>query len=307
MNLTQNIKRRLFGFLLLPLLSQLNGCSYHHLLPKGPDITVAAPIKQGKDSFVMNAYTHTDRKTVRVWTFKPDNWQQHDKVLFVMHGMSRNAENYLDAWIEIAKQQNTLLIAPEFHNKKFYKYTTNDYQDGNLYNFFGGKNPRNESAFQVIDNIIAHIDHHNPFNIEKYNMFGHSAGSQFVHRMVILAPDDRLKTAVAANAGVYTFPDERGSYPYNLPDRAVSLAEAFEHKLIILLGEKDNNANGGTLNESTLAMKQGPHRLARGQKFYRVSQQLAAQQGHQFNWQIKQVANVGHNKIAMIEAAAKFF
>ena len=142
------------------------------MLPKGPALTTAKAIGTGKDSFVINAYKNTDKKTIRVWTYKPRQWQQGDKVLFVMHGMGRNGEDYLNTWVSIAQQHSVLLIAPEFHNK-YFRYTTNDYQDGNLYDFFGRQNPKSEWAFQVIENIIEHINQNNPFDIDQYDMFGH--------------------------------------------------------------------------------------------------------------------------------------
>ncbi|TDF42197.1 hypothetical protein EYS14_05045 [Alteromonadaceae bacterium M269] len=288
------------------LLFILSGCSsYKYLLPKGPEITVPQEIPTGYNAFVMNAYKHSERKTIRVWTYKPSKWEEHNKVLFVMHGMGRNAKDYLDAWVDIAENKNLLLIAPEFHNK-FYRYTTNDYQDGNLLDFFGSENPKEEWAFQVIDNILEHINNTNPFTVNTYNIFGHSAGSQFVHRLVLLYPTDKIDIAIAANAGVYTFPDKTGKYPYYLPEDHQPLAQSFSKNLIILLGEKDNNNQGGVLNESKHAMIQGENRLERGNNFYKVGKNIADKQNLIFNWQLHQVPNVGHNKDLMIKAASEF-
>ena len=39
-----------------------------------------------------------------------------------------------------------------------------------------------------------------------YLLDGHSAGAQFVHRIVTLLPDARYSRAVAANAGLYIMP-----------------------------------------------------------------------------------------------------
>ena len=83
------------------------------------------------------------------------------------------------------EQHNVLVNAPKLHNK-YFRYTTNDYQDGNLFNLFGSANPVEEWAFRVVENVIDYINQHNPLlNITNYDIFGHSAGSQFVHRMVI--------------------------------------------------------------------------------------------------------------------------
>jgi len=283
----------------------ITGCSsYKYLLPVGPDLTQVRAIKFGTSYFVMNAYKHSDRKTIRVWSHMPDSWEDGDKVLFVMHGMSRNAKAYLDQWKQIAEQKNILVIAPEFHSK-FYKITTNDYQDGNLYDFFGKENPKEEWAFQVIDNIVEHINEKNSFEINRFDIFGHSAGSQFVHRMVMLYPNSRINKAIAANAGVYTFPSAKGDYPYNLPSQHPPLSGAFSKQLIILLGENDVSSSSGFLDQSTLAMKQGKNRLERGKHFFNVSENIAADRGYEFNWQVKIVPDTGHNKNKMIKAAAE--
>jgi hypothetical protein len=46
---------------------------------------------------------------------------------------------------EIAQKKNVLMVTPEFKNK-FAKYITKDYQEGNLFSFFGTKNPKEEWA-----------------------------------------------------------------------------------------------------------------------------------------------------------------
>jgi len=39
-----------------------------------------------KDSFVMYAFKQSERKSIKVWTYKPQNWKNGDKIIFVMHG-----------------------------------------------------------------------------------------------------------------------------------------------------------------------------------------------------------------------------
>ena len=46
-----------------------------------------------------------------------------------------------------------------------------------------------------------------------YALYGHSAGGQFVHRYVAFADAPRMESAVAANSGWYTMPDD-GAFPY---------------------------------------------------------------------------------------------
>lgn len=280
------------------------GYLYLYVLPTGPERTEARPFPDGKDSFVIDAYTHTARKTIRVWTYKPQQWTPEDPVLFVMHGMGRNAESYLDAWTEIAEQKSLMLVAPEF-DSRFSRFVTNDYQEGNLKSYFGRPNPESEWAFTVVENIFDHVNAVNGLSLGGYDLFGHSAGGQFVQRMIALKPESRIRKAIAANAGSYTFLDDTVPYPYGLGSVNHNLGNSFDKQLVVLLGELDNNAEQGRLDQTERAMKQGAHRLERGTNFFQTSRTAAEKQGGDFNWSLQVVPDVGHNYKRMSEAAAK--
>lgn len=307
-NTLKRLKNVFLTVILILGFSSISGYIYLYKLPKGPAITEVQVLKNGRDSFVIFAYQNSERKSIKVWTYKPEYWENKDKIVFVMHGGGRNADDYLDAWKEIADENNFLVIAPAFENK-FSKYTTNDYQEGNLFTFFGTSNPKEEWAFQVIENIFNHLQATNNITNETYDIFGHSAGGQFVHRMIMLMPEARIKNAIAANAGFYTLPVENLEYPYglkNTPVKEKSVKEAFRKRLIVLLGENDNDPDLGTFRETALAMQQGQHRLERGSNFYKTAKHLASEKTWDFNWQIDTVANVGHNYRKMSSRAVKY-
>lgn len=287
------------------LLLAVLGYVYLYVLPKGPEITATSTIKEGVDSFVMYAYKDSERKSIKVWTYKPEHWQDQDNIVFVMHGGGRNADDYLNAWVDLSNENNLLIIAPEFENK-FSKYTTNDYQEGNLFTFFGTKNPESEHAYTVIENIFDHIKTVNNITNEQYDIFGHSAGGQFVHRMVMLKPDARIRTAIAANSGFYSFPDSNLEYPYGIKNTSADLQQAYKKRLIILLGELDNDPRLGTFRTTALAMEQGDHRLARGSNYYQANQDLTHQKKWPFNWQIDTIKNVGHDYKKMSQNAIQW-
>lgn len=287
------------------ILITLSGYVYLYVLPKGPAVTERAPIENGTDSFVMYAYKNSHRKSIWVLTYKPERWQDNNQLVFVMHGGGRNADDYLEAWKDIAEENNLLIVAPEFENK-FARYTTNDYQEGNLFTFFGSRNPEEEWAYTVVENIFDHLKEVNQLSNASYNLFGHSAGGQFVHRMILLKPEARINFAVAANAGFYSFPDESLPYPYGIKDagKEVDLEKAYQQKLIVLLGELDNDPALGTFRQTKRAMEQGPHRLARGSQFFQAAKMHATDSGYAFRWQIDTVSQVGHNYREMSKAAS---
>ena len=291
------------------LLLTITGYVYLYVLPKGPEVTEAIPMKTGTDTFVMYAYKDSERRSIRVWTYKPEQWKDQDKIVFVMHGGGRNADDYLNAWVDLAESHKLLIIAPEFDNK-FSHITTNDYQEGNLFTFFGTKNPRSEWAYTVVENIFDHVKSVNGFSNSQYDIFGHSAGGQFVHRMLMLMPEARIGTAIAANAGFYSFPDENLAFPYGLKQTDTRLntqvQTAYKKELVILLGELDNDPGLGTFRTTELAMEQGGHRLERGSRFFKANEQLSQQQNWSFNWSIDTVKNVGHNYREMSKKAIEW-
>lgn len=285
----------------------LTGCVFLYQMPRGPELTAVQSSAIGKSSFVMHAYEDTDRVTIRIRTYRPPAWNDGDKILFVMHGAGRNAEDYLDAWIDHAEATRTLVVAPEFASP-FSRFITNDYQEGNLFTYFGSRNPKGEWAFAVVENAFDYIVEHNGLSNTGYDIFGHSAGSQFIQRMVMLMPDARIGTAIAANAGTYTFPESNVDYPYGLNGLerdSVSLQQSFAARLVILLGELDNTADQGILDQSSKAMAQGDHRLDRGKHLFSASKNLAEVNGYGFNWELHTVPGVGHNFREMSDNAAR--
>lgn len=294
----------LYSFFLL-LLCSIAGYIYLYVLPKGPEITTPRKINIGIDSFVMHAYKDSGRKSIKVWTYKPESWKDKDKMVFVMHGGGRNAADYLSAWVNLANKNNLLIVAPEFENK-FSKYTTNDYQEGNLFTFFGTKNPKTEWAYTVVENIFDHITSVNHMTNEQYDIFGHSAGGQFVHRMVMLMPESRIGTAIAANSGFYSFPNENLEFPYGIKHTETDLRKSYQKRLIVLLGELDNDPRLGTFRTTDLAMEQGAHRLERGTTFFNVNKELNKNHNWIFNWELDTVKQVGHDYKKISEHAVEW-
>lgn len=146
-------------------------------------------------------------------------------------------------------------------------------------------------------------------NINKtYHLFGHSAGGQFVHRMVICKPESSIDVAISANAGWYTLPDKERDYPYGVagaPYTDSNLKKAFLKNLIIFLGTDDTDISRGGFRTRKEAMLQGGNRLERGQYFCKTSKSIAEQAGAVYNWQIVYADGIGHSYRKMAKAALK--
>ena len=65
---------------------------------------------------------------------------------------------------------------------------------------------------KTIDDIFLNFNKQLNLTIDKYILFGHSAGAQFTHRALMFSESNYLDFAIAANAGTYTFPDLNTNY-----------------------------------------------------------------------------------------------
>ena len=262
-----------------------------------------AQMPVGADSFV---FSDKDKK-IKVWYYNPSNTMSKNiPVVFVMHGIKRDAENYRDTWIQYAKEKKFLLIVPEFSEQDFHgeKYISGNMMDGS-----GQINDKEKWCFSVIERIFTKIKSDENLETEKYYLYGHSAGAQFVHRFVQFFPEARLELAIAANAGWYTFLDKNVAFPYGIKNLNINeqdLNAIFSKKLIVLLGEDDKNAFDKELRKTPQARDQGQHRFERGNNYFSFSKKLASQVGANFNWEIFYVEDVGHSNSGMAEEAYEF-
>lgn len=236
--------------------------------------------------------------TLNVYGVEPQSADTDAPVIFVMHGVRRNADTYRDNWIALAEEYGLRVYAPEFDQVRF--------PGAELYNL-GGVGQDGPRAFDAIDPLYKFIVEHRQSDTDGYVIFGHSAGAQFVHRFTCFGDTTHLKYAIAANAGWYTMPDDSFSWPYGLaqaPETSCSLQEWFSKPLFVLLGDQDIDPQDQFLRRTPEAMDQGPHRMARGENFMQAGRALAAESNLSFAWHQTVVAGVGHDNAGMAKAAA---
>ncbi|MGD8347466.1 MAG: hypothetical protein PVI83_09480, partial [Lysobacterales bacterium] len=143
---------------------------------------------------------------------------------------------------------------------------------------------------------------------ERYAIYGHSAGAQFVHRFLFYIPGARVSRAVVANAGWYLMPDFGIDYPYGLRGSGVSrdhVVRVMAMPLTVLLGESDTDTADSGLRRAPEAMRQGEHRFARGQAWFAASRAWSEREGVAFGWRLETVPGVGHSNTLMAPPAAR--
>ena len=231
-----------------------------------------------------------------VWYIRPAGVAADAPLLFVFHGVRRDADRYLGEWLDVAEREQVIVVVPEFTQAAFPGAPA--YNHGRLLDANGTAVPVNERTFALIEPLFDALRARESLSRTTYWMFGHSAGAQFVHRFIMTGNARRLERAVSANAGSYMYPDDRFAWPFGtrtLPEGIWAPTAAYAVPMTILLGTADNDPDYPSLPREPEAMAQGPHRLARGRAFSEATRADAQRRHLAYAWNCRLVPDVGHD------------
>jgi hypothetical protein len=260
-------------------------------------------------------------KALTVHVFRPSQFDSTTgRIWFVMHGTGRDAERYLETAAPVGERYQVLVVALEF--------SRNDYPSGDAYTLGvvthgrmdahaaeeGRWRSHLETPYMEIERTFGAVKQALQSQQPGYFIFGHSAGAQFVHRLLTFVHCPRVMGAVAANAGWYTLPtiDKRWpTFPYSLRGAALEFQDTREvlaAPLTILLGTKDTRSTkeDSHLRASAGAMAQGSHRLQRGVTYYEVGLQAARNKKMPLAWKLRWVPGGGHEVAEVIAPAGQW-
>ena len=250
-------------------------------------------------------YSYWTNPDIQIYYSVPPTITEKTKIMFIIHGASRKAEQSLNDWLPLVEGRDVVLIAPEF-SKEFYneyaylmkttktgrklKDASRDLESslGNIFNFFVSKLK---------------------ISTKKFRLYGHSGGSQFVHRYLLLSDETRVDKVAMANAGFYTFANPAIKYPFGIKNMDVSderLQWFLSLKGGVFLGGEDNNSKHSSLPVMRKAKKQGDHRLERGTNFFNHLVGLGVKKNMPFRWRYQVVPGVSHDNAGMSLVAADF-
>lgn len=261
--------------------------------------------KSGRGIIPYAGYAPLNDKPINIHYYIPASGNAAEmSILLVFPGTNRNADDYLTPWIAVADRKKMMVFSLEFPAAT---YSASQYIEGGM---FSGAALLPESAwtFSMIEPLFEYIKEQTGSRRTGYDIFGHSAGAQFVHRYMTFKPDNRVDRAIAANAGWYTLPDFTVEYPYGLknsPATEAGLRRFFAKKFFLQLGTSDTDTDDSNLNKTPGAMEQGAYRYARGLYYWEAAEQ--AKGSAPFNWEKVLVPNVGHEYRKMIAAAEQLF
>lgn len=244
-------------------------------------------------------------RRIPIWLYRPRALVASRPLVMVLHGMSRNADAYCEAWAASAEQYGFAVAAPEFSAADYPDAL--DYNFGNMVSPDGVLLPRAKWLFPVIDRIFLQAREALGIDGERYCLYGHSAGAQLVHRLVSFAWSPRIALAISANAGSYTMPVFDADYPFGLRGTAFTEADIpalLSRPLVVLLGEQDRDPAHHNLPRQPGALQQGAHRFARGQRYFQTAEQIALERRVQLAWRLITVPHVAHSNPGMAPAAA---
>jgi poly(3-hydroxybutyrate) depolymerase len=240
-----------------------------------------------------------------VWYFRPEGTPASAPIVFVMHGVRRNADQYLGEWVETAREHGFVVVVPEFTSKAF--PGAQGYNFGGVFTDSGEEQPRSQWSYAAIEPIFDSVRSIEGLTATRYWLFGHSAGAQFVHRYAMLGMGVRMHGAISANAGSYMFATEDERWPFGVagaPGGKFDFERAFSSAMVLLLGDADNDPAHPSLPHQPQADRQGPHRFARGQNFYRQAREAAARAEVKFQWSCVVAPGVAHENGKMAAFAA---
>ncbi|MEM9401228.1 MAG: hypothetical protein AAGA44_01935 [Pseudomonadota bacterium] len=229
-------------------------------------------------------------------------------IVIVIHGWSRDVMRYFGDWRELSKKHGFIAVVPHFPVNDF--EGANEFNQGHVFDRETGElRPSDTWTFAAIEAVFDDVVERLGSEQTRYSIYGHSAGSQFVHRYLWHVPDARVKRYLAANAGWYTLPDYDIDYPYGLNEANVSkeqLAAALGKDVILMLGKEDTETASPNLRNTPEARAQGPNRYMRGLTMYAKARKAAEDLGVEFTWKLAVVEEAGHVNAQMAKAAATF-
>lgn len=248
-------------------------------------------INFGSGFFYYKDKTIPNDSAMRIFYYKPSNFTPDRPILFLMHGADRKVDHIAKEAAEIVEKYNLLLILPEYSEQLFPK--NESYQYGNV-----RTKPKELWTYYVNDRIFKLVKKITGNQQKKYYIWGNSAGSQFVHRQLIVGAYKFVKRAFASNAGVYTMP-AHGIDPYPFSLKGLNLTDEdlkriFSLQFFILLGE-DDIIQDAYFPMNDAAMRQGSNRLERGKEFYSIAEKEAQRLNIDLNWKLITIPGCGHN------------
>lgn len=197
---------------------------------------------------------------LRYYTYVPDGFQPGQKVVAVVHGISRNAREHMLAFAPWAQQSGIALVAPLFDREH-----CRDFQQ---LGWTGAGWRVDRLLRRAVDQLAAESG----ADGARFSIFGYSGGAQFAHRYALAYPGDIRYLATCA-AGYYTWPTTQMAFPCGLDcgalpvDVRFRLDEFLALPTLTTVGLRDTSRDSALRMTPEIDALQGRTRLERAKRW----------------------------------------
>ncbi|MBV9583527.1 MAG: alpha/beta hydrolase [Alphaproteobacteria bacterium] len=240
--------------------------------------------------------------------FRPPRHDPDKPVVIVQHGASRNGAEYCEAWVPAAERHGFLVVAITFPKESWPDAVT--YNNGHVLTEDATVRPRECWSQAIPGHLFALLREAGVTTRDKFHLWGHSAGGQFVHRLLATQPHGIFAAVGAANSGWYTRPTLELPYPDGLGGIGLTQDDVVRllfYPLVIFSGDRDIDGTTENFPKHETAMAQGSNRFERAQFFLADGQAEAARLGVPCRWTRVVVPGVAHEGMKMSAFAAQYW
>ena len=216
------------------------------------------------------------------------------RFLVLVHGITRQADYIMRAFVGAAERYNYSLLAPIFTYR-----TYPDYQ--RLGRSRLGE--RADLAFMgMIDDAGERLG-----MAPAFDLFGFSGGAQFAHRLAYAYPGV-ARSIVLAAAGWYTPLDSRKRFPYGLrrtrrlPGLRFKAGGILSTPTLTMVGDRDTQRDDMLRQREVIDRVQGGHRLARARWFHQTLSRTAVKRGFVDRHEFLTLPDTGHDFATAVQA-----
>ena len=255
----------------------------------------AAPIEPGASQQTASI----DGKSMPIFLYRPSCSQP--SLLLVFHGTNRDADHYRDHARPLADRLCMIVLAPAFDKKTFPSWR---YQRGGIVNNNGVVQAADKWTGKLVLKLVdwAREQEGKPL---AYSLIGHSAGGQFLERVVAYIPTEAQRIVIA-NPSSYVLASTDVAAPYGLGrvyrtgEAEAELKRYLAAPVTVFLGEDD--LGDKNLAQTPEAKAQGKTRYERGLFAFNAAKKQAQDRGLAFNWRLVEMPGVGHNAKRMFSS-----
>jgi hypothetical protein len=224
---------------------------------------------------------------MRYFVYIPQQTAEKSKILYSIHGISRNADEHIQGFIAQAERYGAIIIAPLFPKEDFPRYQQL------------GTSVNQERADMAFDHVLQ--DAHEWLGIPPapMHMFGFSGGGQFLHRYAMFYPK-RVARMVLTAPGWYTFPDPERKFPYGIkstrdwPNLKFAMEKFLKIATLVMVGEEDDLRDKDLNKVREIDSFQGLNRVERAERWTASAQALGRAYGISSNFRLEGVPNASH-------------